>query len=98
MFKDYLSSCFCIKDLGPLKYFLGLEVARGPLGLFVSQHKYTLEIVEECGLLGRKLVDLPIKENHKLALTTGTNLGDMILVIIDAWLDVSYVSLLPNLN
>ena len=35
-FKDYLNTCFSIKDLGPLKYFLGIEVARGPQGLFLS--------------------------------------------------------------
>ena len=53
-FKGYLNSCLCIKDLGPLKYFLGIEVARGPLGLFLCQHKYALKIVDECGLLGSK--------------------------------------------
>jgi len=34
-FKDYLNTCFRIKDLGLLKYFLGIEVARGPKGLFL---------------------------------------------------------------
>jgi len=75
-FKEYLNSYFRIKDLGPLKYFLGIEVARGPLGLFLCQRKYALEIVDECGLRGSKPVDFPIKENHKLALASGKFVDD----------------------
>jgi len=33
-FKDYSNTCFNIKDLGPLKYFLAIEVVRGPQGYF----------------------------------------------------------------
>lgn len=36
-FKDYLSSCFHMKDLGPLKYFLGIEVARNESGIYLCQ-------------------------------------------------------------
>jgi len=72
-FKTYLHTCFSIKDLGPLKYFLGIEVAHAPRGLFLSQHKCALEIVDECGLLGAKPSDTPIEENHKLALTSGSH-------------------------
>ena len=32
-FKEYLSNCFKMKDLGILRYFLGIEVARSPLGM-----------------------------------------------------------------
>ncbi|KAH9764453.1 hypothetical protein KPL70_001531 [Citrus sinensis] len=39
VFKMYLSDCFYIKDFGPLKYFLGIEVARNPTGIFLSQRK-----------------------------------------------------------
>ena len=35
-FKSYLHTRFSIKDLGPLKYFLGIEIARGPQGLFLA--------------------------------------------------------------
>ena len=33
-FKRYLHAYFSIKDLGTLKYFLGIEVARGLKGCF----------------------------------------------------------------
>lgn len=33
-FKASLSACFHMKDLGPLKYFVGIEIARNPSGLF----------------------------------------------------------------
>ena len=75
-FKTYLHSCFSIKDYGALKYFLGKEVARGPKGLFLSQWKFALEIVDECWLLRAKPNDTPIEENHKLAPATGSHLDD----------------------
>jgi len=55
--KEYLNSYFHIKDLSSLKYFLGIEVAQTPKGLFVGQRKDALEIIEECGLLGWRPVD-----------------------------------------
>jgi len=75
-FKAYLHACFSVKDLGPLKYFLGIEIARGSEAMFLCQRKYALEIIEECGLLGAKPTDFPIEENHKLALATGWELQD----------------------
>lgn len=51
MFKTYLSDCFHMKDLGILKYFLGVDVARGLVGFVICQHKYTLDIIVEVGLL-----------------------------------------------
>lgn len=33
--KDYLGRCFHMKDLGMLKYFLGIEVSRGQEGVFL---------------------------------------------------------------
>ena len=70
-FKKYLSSCFHMKDLVVLKYFLGIELARGPDGLFLSQRKYVLDIISEAGLLGAKPANFPIEQNHQLALQRG---------------------------
>jgi hypothetical protein len=70
-FKSQLHKCFHMKDLGKLKYFLGLEVSRGPDGFCLSQRKYALDIVKETGLLGCKPSAVPIALNHKLASITG---------------------------
>ncbi|XP_019054705.1 PREDICTED: uncharacterized protein LOC109115299 [Nelumbo nucifera] len=70
-FKKYLHRCFHMKDMGPLKYFLGIEVAHGLEGIFLSQQKYALDIISECGLLGAKPISVPIEQNHHLALAKG---------------------------
>ena len=67
-FKDYLIWCFHMNDLGKLKYFLGIEVARNSNGIFLCQRKYTLDIISEAGLLGAKPIRTLLEQNHKLAL------------------------------
>ncbi|VVA27052.1 PREDICTED: Retrovirus-related Pol poly from transposon [Prunus dulcis] len=37
--KSFLHTCFHIKNLGDLKYFLGIEVSRSKKGIYVSQRK-----------------------------------------------------------
>ncbi|GJT01644.1 retrovirus-related pol polyprotein from transposon TNT 1-94 [Tanacetum coccineum] len=65
-FKAYLSECFHMKDLGALRYFLGLEIAQSKDGIYLCQSK----------LLGCKPMSFPMDENHKLALATGPLLKD----------------------
>ncbi|KAL9237818.1 hypothetical protein vseg_012322 [Gypsophila vaccaria] len=67
-FKSYLSKCFYMKDLGKLKYFLGLEVAHSSKGLFLCQRKYTLDLLSKTGLLGCKPASVLVDEKHQLAL------------------------------
>ncbi|KAF5457496.1 hypothetical protein F2P56_021595, partial [Juglans regia] len=45
---------FATKDLGPLSYFLGLEVSSSATGLFLSQAKYAHDILARAQLLDSK--------------------------------------------
>lgn len=56
-----------MKDLGALKYFLGIAVSHGKEGIYLSQRKYALDIIAECGLLGSKPADTPMEQNHNLS-------------------------------
>ena len=47
--QSHLAKEFEMKDLGTLKYFLGIEVSRSKHKLFLSQRKYTLDLLNETG-------------------------------------------------
>lgn len=64
--KIQLDKAFSIKDLGQLRYFLGIEVAKTLDGLVLSQRKYILDILKDSRMLGCKLSAFPIKHNLKL--------------------------------
>ncbi|RVW22780.1 Retrovirus-related Pol polyprotein from transposon RE1 [Vitis vinifera] len=51
--KQHLFTHFQTKDLGKLKYFLGIEIAQSNSGVVLSQRKYVLDILEETGDPGR---------------------------------------------
>jgi hypothetical protein len=53
-------------NLGGLKYFLGIEVARSNQGIFLSQRKYVLDVLTEVEMLECKPADTPIVQNHRL--------------------------------
>ncbi|KAJ4703138.1 Retrovirus-related Pol polyprotein from transposon TNT 1-94 [Melia azedarach] len=64
--KEFLAKEFEIKDLGSLKYFLGMEVARSKKGISVSQRKYVLDLLKETRMLGCKPIDTPMDPTIKL--------------------------------
>ncbi|XP_070020752.1 uncharacterized mitochondrial protein AtMg00810-like [Nicotiana sylvestris] len=64
--KTILHSKFKVKDLGKLRYFLGIEVSRSKKGILLNKRKYALELILEVGLSGVKPVATPIELNQKL--------------------------------
>ncbi|RVX23363.1 Protease 2 [Vitis vinifera] len=52
---------FTIKDLGELKYFSGIEVARSAKGIVLSQRKYALDVLKDSGFSGSKPVGFPME-------------------------------------
>ena len=45
--KSFLHGQFHTKDLGMLRYFLGVEVIRSKHGIFLSKRKYVLDLLSE---------------------------------------------------
>ncbi|GKB68250.1 ribonuclease H-like domain-containing protein [Tanacetum coccineum] len=65
--KQFLKTKFMTKDLGKLKYFLGIEVLDTPKGVRFNQRKYFLKLIDEFGLLARKPSNLPMQPNISLS-------------------------------
>lgn len=55
-----------MKDLGELKFFLGIKFAKSHRGIYISQRKYALELISELGLAGAKPAGIPLEVNKKL--------------------------------
>ncbi|KAK1650367.1 hypothetical protein QYE76_068172 [Lolium multiflorum] len=63
---------FALKDLGPLHYFLGIEVVRRTDGFFLHQRKYAHELLDRAGMLNCKPVATPVDTKSKLSATDGS--------------------------
>lgn len=63
-----LATEFELKELGHLKYFLGIEVSRSKAGINLCQRKYILDLLTETGMLDCKPVNTPIETNHNLSI------------------------------
>lgn len=74
--KSTLDSHFKIKDLGALCFFLGFEVARSKKGLLLNQRKYTLELLQDTGMLVAKPAKTPANPTVRLSSEGGTAYHD----------------------
>jgi len=61
-----MHSSFKIKDLGQLKYFLGLEVAHSSQGISLCHRKYCIDLLTDTGYLACKPVFTPFDPSSKL--------------------------------
>ncbi|GJS73693.1 putative RNA-directed DNA polymerase [Tanacetum coccineum] len=69
----FIAILFMIKDLGQLKYFLGIEVLENMNGLCLNQRKYCLELLSEYGLLACKPAATPLQQNVVLGYEESEN-------------------------
>jgi hypothetical protein len=66
-----LWSEFALKDLGPLNYFMGIEVKPSSDAIVLIQEKYTREILRRVGMQDCKAMRTPLLTDEKLSLSDG---------------------------
>lgn len=77
--KQFLGHHFETKDLGPLSYFLGLEISHDSMGSFLSQAKYTSNLLARAGLIDCKTASTPLETQSCLTPLDSTLLSDATL-------------------
>ena len=73
---DQLGQKFSLKDLGPLHFFLGVEVIPTKEGLFLTQHKYIRDMLSKTSMDGAKDVTTPLTTSVSLKLADGSSSVD----------------------
>jgi len=74
--KSSLRSHFHIRDLGKLKYFLGIEVAHSSTGISLCQRKYCLDLISDASLLNSKSSSTPMDPSLRLHHDSSASLED----------------------
>jgi hypothetical protein len=69
------SDQFLMFDLGPLRYFFGIEIST-PEGFFLSQEKYIQDLLDRASLTDHRTAETPIELNVHLTPTNGEPLED----------------------
>ncbi|GJX95140.1 ribonuclease H-like domain-containing protein [Tanacetum coccineum] len=95
----WLHQEFSMTDLGSLNYFLGISVTRDSLGMFLSQKKYAVEILERAHIVNCNSSRTPVDTESKLGgdgdpvsdPTLYRSLVGFVQYLTFTWLDISYV-------
>nr|GEV40714.1 ribonuclease H-like domain-containing protein [Tanacetum cinerariifolium] len=102
-FKVFCKSKFMIKDLGKLKYFLGIEVVVTDKGICINKRKYVLDLLSEYGMLACKPAKTPLMSKLVISneasdkdpllenITDYQKLMGKLIYLINTRLNISYV-------
>ncbi|WVZ57978.1 hypothetical protein U9M48_008300 [Paspalum notatum var. saurae] len=71
-----LRHAFAVKDMGPLRYFLGTEVHRDRHGFFLNQAKYAAELIDRAGMSNYKIATTPADTKSKPSSSDGKLIAD----------------------
>jgi hypothetical protein len=74
--KKKLIAEFEMKYLGPVHYFLALEVWKIPKKILINQGKYAVEIMKRFDMLECKAMNTPMETHLKLMVDTSSELVD----------------------
>ena len=75
-FISCLATRFSLKDLGPLTYFLGVEVRPHSQGLILSQQRYIMDILHRTNMSAAKASSTPLPPGYQPSLAEGAPLSD----------------------
>lgn len=74
---DALTKEFDIKDLGPLHYFLGIQITQNQKGLFLSQEKYVFDLRTETEMHQSTSCATPCLPSHRLLKDDGVPFNNL---------------------
>jgi hypothetical protein len=74
--KTRLSDQFLMSDLGPLRYFLGIEISSTFEGFLLSQEKYIQDLIDRASLTDHLTAETLMELNVHLTPTDGEHLED----------------------
>ena len=75
-FKEDMMKTFEMTDLGLMSYFLGIKVSQRDDGIFISQKKYTEDLLKKFKMYECKPVSTPLVMNEKLQKVDGAPEAD----------------------
>jgi hypothetical protein len=94
----HLRAEFAVKDMGELRFFLGIDIKRTSAGFFLFQERYADDILEHAGMTQCKPVSTPIDSKGKLSADGATiedpasyrSLACVMMYLTITWPDLAF--------